>query len=190
MKPPLPASLDTWVDAATNGSFAVQAQQAALEIAAKEIERARAGHYPTVDLVANVGRNHAPQGLTGTMDTNANNIGVQLNIPIYQGGYVNSKTREAIANRSAAEAGLDSARRAATLNTRQSFLGVVNGLAQIRALEAALVADASSRAREAGAVDLRVTVDREVKEVEIEGRTMFIEARVTATASGRPRVAH
>ncbi|MBL9075695.1 hydantoinase/oxoprolinase family protein [Tabrizicola sp.] len=60
----------------------------------------------------------------------------------------------------------------------------------LAALEAALVADASSRAREAGAVDLRVTVEREVNEVEIEGRTMFIEARVTATASGRPRVAH
>jgi N-methylhydantoinase A/oxoprolinase/acetone carboxylase beta subunit len=62
--------------------------------------------------------------------------------------------------------------------------------AALAALEAALVAEASSRAKEAGAVDLRVTVDREVKEVEIEGRTMFIEARVTATASGRPRVAH
>ncbi|MFN6057802.1 MAG: hydantoinase/oxoprolinase N-terminal domain-containing protein [Paracoccaceae bacterium] len=62
--------------------------------------------------------------------------------------------------------------------------------AALAALEAALVSDASQRAREAGAVDLRVTVDREVKEVEIEGRTMFIEARVTATASGRPRVAH
>ncbi len=58
------------------------------------------------------------------------------------------------------------------------------------ALEAALVAEASARAKEAGAVDLRVTVDREVKEVEIEGRTMFIEARISATASGRPRVAH
>ena len=62
--------------------------------------------------------------------------------------------------------------------------------AALSALEAALVAEASRRARQAGAVDLRLTVDREVKEVEIEGRTMFIEARVTATASGRPRVAH
>ena len=41
----------------------------------------------------------------------------------------------------------------------------------------------------AGAVDLRLVIDREVKDVEIEGRTMFIEARVSATASGRPRVA-
>ena len=62
--------------------------------------------------------------------------------------------------------------------------------AALAALETALVADASARAKAAGAVDLRVTVDREVKEVEIEGRQMFIEARVTATASGRPRVAH
>jgi N-methylhydantoinase A/oxoprolinase/acetone carboxylase beta subunit len=62
--------------------------------------------------------------------------------------------------------------------------------AALRAAEAAVLADASARAREAGAVDLRLTVDRAVKEVEIEGRLMFIEARVTATASGRPRVAH
>ena len=61
--------------------------------------------------------------------------------------------------------------------------------AALATLEAALVAEASSRAKEAGAVDLRVTIDREVNEVEIEGRTMFIEARVTVTASGRPRVA-
>ncbi len=62
--------------------------------------------------------------------------------------------------------------------------------AALAALEAALTGEASSRAREAGAVDLRLTVDRDVREVEIEGRQMFIEAKVTVTASGRPRVAH
>jgi N-methylhydantoinase A/oxoprolinase/acetone carboxylase beta subunit len=62
--------------------------------------------------------------------------------------------------------------------------------AALRAVETAIQEEASLRAREAGAVDLRLTVDRAVKEVEIEGRLMFIEARVTATASGRPRVAH
>jgi N-methylhydantoinase A/oxoprolinase/acetone carboxylase beta subunit len=62
--------------------------------------------------------------------------------------------------------------------------------AALRAVESALLEEASARAREAGAVDLRLTVDRAMKEVEIEGRLLFIEARVTATASGRPRVAH
>ncbi|MCX7286742.1 MAG: hydantoinase/oxoprolinase family protein, partial [Rhodobacterales bacterium] len=61
--------------------------------------------------------------------------------------------------------------------------------AALLALETALVAEASDRARAAGAVDLRLVVDRAAKEVEIEGRTMFIEATVTVTASGRPRVA-
>ncbi|WP_136644893.1 hydantoinase/oxoprolinase N-terminal domain-containing protein [Tabrizicola sp. YIM 78059] len=68
----------------------------------------------------------------------------------------------------------------------ESFASVEAALA---AVEAAVVTEASDRARQAGAVDLRVTVDRAVKEVEIEGRTMFIEAKVTATASGRPRIA-
>jgi N-methylhydantoinase A/oxoprolinase/acetone carboxylase beta subunit len=65
----------------------------------------------------------------------------------------------------------------------------VTAEAALQAMEAALVVEASDRARRAGAVDLRLTTDRAVKEVEIEGRMMFIEARVTATASGRPRVA-
>ena len=61
--------------------------------------------------------------------------------------------------------------------------------AALQALEAALVAEASDRARAAGAIDLRLVVDRDIRQVEVEGRQMFIEAKVTATASGRPRVA-
>lgn len=62
--------------------------------------------------------------------------------------------------------------------------------AAIAALEAALVRDASDRARQAGAEDLRITTARDIREASVEGRAMFIEATVTATASGRPRVAH
>jgi len=57
-------------------------------------------------------------------------------------------------------------------------------------MEAAVIAEASRRARGAGAEDLRLVVTRDVREAEVEGRAMFIEAMVTATASGRPRVAH
>ncbi|MGL5008405.1 MAG: hydantoinase/oxoprolinase family protein, partial [Paracoccaceae bacterium] len=62
--------------------------------------------------------------------------------------------------------------------------------AALAAMEAALVAEATARARAAGAVDLRVSVARDVREAMVEGRAMFIEAQVSATASGRPRVAH
>jgi len=146
LKPPQPASLEKWVDAAEKDSFAVQAQQAAAEVAAKEVERMRAGHYPTLDAVANYGRNNSALSFLGNdnLETNARNIGLQLNIPIFQGGYVNSKTREAVANRSAADATLENTKRTAALNAQQSFLGVVNGLAQVRALDAALISSTSA----------------------------------------------
>lgn len=60
----------------------------------------------------------------------------------------------------------------------------------LSALEAALTTEATTRARAAGAEDLRLTATRDIREAEVEGRSMFIEATVTVTASGRPRVAH
>ena len=62
--------------------------------------------------------------------------------------------------------------------------------AALEALEIALRAEAESRARAAGAEDLRVTAVRDLREVDIEGRKMFVEASVSVTAAGRPRVAH
>ena len=62
--------------------------------------------------------------------------------------------------------------------------------AALDALETALVTEARARAQAAGAADLHVIINRQVNEAEVEGRSMFIEATITATASGRPRVAH
>jgi N-methylhydantoinase A/oxoprolinase/acetone carboxylase beta subunit len=62
--------------------------------------------------------------------------------------------------------------------------------AALDALEQNLSKDAQDRARAAGAEDLRLTVKRDIREAEIEGRKMFIEATISVTAAGRPRVAH
>ena len=146
LKPPQPAAMEKWVEAAEKDSFAVQAQQAGAELAAKEVERTRAGHYPTLDAVASYGKNNSALSFLGTdtLETTSRNVGLQLNIPIFQGGYVNSKTREAAANKLAAEASLENTKRMAALSAQQSYLGVVNGLAQIRALNAALISSTSA----------------------------------------------
>ncbi|WP_300336027.1 TolC family outer membrane protein [Accumulibacter sp.] len=145
MEPPQPANMEQWVTAAEQDSFVVQAQQAATEAASKAIEINKAGHYPTVDLVANYAQTNGPgQFGVGSIDNTTRQVGVQLNIPIFQGGSVNSKTREAIARRDTEQAALDNARRSSALNARQSYLGVVNGLSGVRALEAALVSSLSS----------------------------------------------
>ena len=145
MEAPQPAGMEPWVEAAERDSFVVQAQEAAAEAADKAVEINRAGHYPTVDVVANYGQNNGPgQSGLGSIDTTTRQIGLQVNIPIFQGGAVNSRTREAAARRDAERASLDNVRRTSALSARQAYLGVVNGLAEVRALEAALLSSLSS----------------------------------------------
>lgn len=156
---PQPDNITDWVTAAESGSLGVQAQQLAREIAAREVERARAGHLPTVDLVASHGVNHRPQLATDRSE--ATTLGVQLNLPLYAGGRVSSVTREAAALRMKADADLDDARRAAALAARQSWLGVTSGMAQVKALEAARVSSTSAlEANKLGyEVGVRINID-------------------------------
>ena len=142
---PQPADMKKWAAAAENDNINFQLQMAALEIASLEVDRQRAGHYPTVDLVASTGSTTAlaSAGL-GLVDSDFRSIGVQVNLPIFQGGQVVSRQREASANRAAAESNLEQARRNAALQARQQYLGATNGLAQVRALKAALISSQSS----------------------------------------------
>ncbi|MBL8494107.1 MAG: TolC family outer membrane protein [Rhodocyclaceae bacterium] len=144
---PQPDDIQQWVGAAEQNSFAVQAQQAGLEVATREIERQRAGHYPTVDLVASHNRSKglSSSGVSlGTAESSSNVVGLQLAVPLYQGGLVMSREREAVALKEKASGDLETTRRAAALSARQAYLGVSSGTAQVKALEAALVSSQSA----------------------------------------------
>jgi outer membrane protein len=144
LEAPQPADMEKWVADAQSNNPQLAIAQAYAQLAEKEVERNRGGHYPTVDLVANYGKNYATGGTFGlASDTRNSNIGVQLNMPLFQGGAVNSKWREAEANRERARQDLESARRNVTLQTSQAYFGVVNGMAQVQALQQALVSSTS-----------------------------------------------
>ncbi len=138
LETPMPDRLQDWLGAAEQDALTVQVQRLQAEIASREVDKQRAGHYPTLDLVANRGKSKSFAANTGTVDSDVANVGVQVNIPLFQGGLVASRQREAVANRQAAQAGLEAARRNAALATRQYYLGVTSGLSQVRALKAAL----------------------------------------------------
>ena len=145
ISPPQPADMKQWAAAAEADNINVQIQKAALEIASREVDRQRAGHYPTLDLVANQGSSTAfASTAAGMLETDFQNIGIQLNLPIFQGGLVVSRQSEASANRATAESTLEQTRRNSALQARQHYLGSVNGVAQVRALRAALVSSLSS----------------------------------------------
>lgn len=149
-------NVEKWVEQAQAGNLQLIVAQTGAELADKEVARNRGGHYPTVDLVANYSQNTANGGIYGVgSDSQFKSVGVQLNVPIFEGGAIQSKWREAEANRDRAQSELENARRSTATQTRQAYLGVVNGMAQVRALEAALkssesLLDASKLGQEVG----------------------------------------
>ena len=71
-------------------------------------------------------------------------VGLQLNIPIYSGDATNAKVSEAIATRFKTRADLEAARRQAVSDATQAYAGIANGLAQIDALDSAVVSGQSA----------------------------------------------
>jgi outer membrane protein len=163
LKPPQPVVMQSWVDLARQSNLQVRIAQSAATFAQQEIARNRAGHLPTLDAFATVASAGTGAGTTGGFgnDTRTTSVGVQLTLPLYQGGAVSSRVREAIANETRAGDELESARRGAEFNARQAFLGITSGIAQVQALEAALLStesqlDSTRLGREVG---VRTQVD-------------------------------
>jgi outer membrane protein len=138
--------MDAWVDLAEKQSYPVLIQESATEIAALEARRNQAGHYPTLDLVGNLGYTTQDGSQFSSIGSNltTGSIGLQFALPIYQGGGISSRAREAAAGHEKAKQDLENARRSAAFVARQSYLAVLAGVAQVRAFEQALVSSRSA----------------------------------------------
>ena len=138
---PLPQDINTWVRAAETGSYSVQIARSGYEIATREIQRQRDAYKPTVDLVSgyNINKFNGTQSSDLNPRINSGSIGVLLNVPIYTGGLIQSRVREALALQERSNFDLDSARRIASNAARDAYTGVNFGLAQVSALESAEV---------------------------------------------------
>ncbi|MBW8329552.1 MAG: TolC family outer membrane protein [Thiobacillus sp.] len=132
-------TLDEWAARAADGNLQAEIQRIAKTIADQEVERNRAGHYPTLDAVAGYNINNNQSFGTGKIDTKIASIGLELNLPIYHGGQTSSPVREAHANQEKARQDLENATREAGLQARQAWLNVNSGIARVQALEQALV---------------------------------------------------
>ncbi|MBS0320270.1 MAG: TolC family outer membrane protein [Proteobacteria bacterium] len=132
---PEPDNAQSWIDRAMQNNLNVQVAQSTVTLQELEIERQRAGHLPTVDLVASYGGSwgNGSTSFSQSFNTRSGLIGLSVNIPLYQGGYVNSKVREAIALEDNAKAQLEAARRNALYNSQTGFSGVTSSVASIKA---------------------------------------------------------
>lgn len=145
---PEPTEMEKWVEVAHNNNLALKVQLHSLQLATQEVARTRAGHLPTLDIVGNYSDNRANGGVSSDLvgynkAAKTASVGLQLEIPLYQGGAISSRAREAVANQQKAQDEVEAARRQAELQTRQAYLNVASAVAQVQAYEQALISSQS-----------------------------------------------
>jgi outer membrane protein len=146
---PDPSNMDEWDKRAQESNLTIIAAQNGVEIAKRKIDIQFAGHLPTLDLVGTAAFSDTtrPRGI----GTESQAVGMQLNIPLFQGGMVSSQVRQAGHDADAAAEQLDKQRRAVTRETKNAYRGILSSISQVTALKAAVISSQSALdASEAG----------------------------------------
>lgn len=154
---PDPDDMHWWMESASQNPQILGLRQN-VRIAQAEVAHARGGHYPTLDFVAGHSDSRASGSVftSASSETKVQNIGLRLQVPILQGGLVDSRIREAAANHDKAREELEDARREISVQAQQAFLAATNGIRQVEALGQAVMS--SENALEASRAGLKVGV--------------------------------
>ncbi|HYE34169.1 TolC family outer membrane protein [Methylocaldum sp.] len=177
LKGPEPESIEDWSNLAQQGNFGIIAAENRSLVAKKDIDLQFSGHLPSMDLVGSAGftDTNRPQGIS----TEYQVIGMQVNVPMFAGGGVNSRVRQARHEYEAAQENLDGVRRSIKRQVKDAYRGILSSISQVEALQAAVVSSQSAvEASEAGLeVGTRTMVD-----VLTEQRNLFRAKRDYARA--------
>jgi protease secretion system outer membrane protein len=190
--------VDDWIERAETHSPEVQSLRAQVEVARQEVDKAQAGHYPTLDAIAQWSRSDSDTVTAVKNRYNNKSIGLQLNIPIFSGGYVKSAVRQAVAAQTRAEEALEALRRDLGVRLHREFRGVTEGALRVKALEQAVrsaeqVVLSNRRSFEAGSRTLPDILNAEQQKVSAQrdlaqARFIYLFSRVRLHAlSGGPK---
>lgn len=184
----LQANLDDLIAQASENSPEIRSLKARVEASRLELDKASAGHYPTLDLVGQVSKSQSENITNPFASYFSRSIGVQLNVPIYSGGNVSSLERQALAQYQGAQAQLDAGLLEMSLKVQREFRGVNEGAAKIRALgqaarSANVALDSTNKSFKAGMRSILnvLDADQELKSSErnlIQARYNYIMSRI------------
>ena len=194
---PTPDRVQDWTERAEAQSPEIRSLKAQLEAARQEVEKAQAGHYPTLDAIAQLSRSESDSVTSVNSRYNNRSLGLQLNVPIYAGGYVRSTVRQAQADQVRVEYALEALSRDLGVRVHREFRGVTEGVLKVRAMEQAVrsseqLALSNRRSFEAGSRTLNDTLNAEQQKVSAQrdlalARYSYLLARVRLQAlSGAP----
>jgi outer membrane protein len=147
LPPVVPQDVNVWVDQSALVHPSVRQAQNGLEIAELEVNKAEAGHKPTLDVNASYNTTRNPSGSTQSAlnsKSNTATIGLTFNLPLFAGFATQNRIKETLSLKDKAESDLEGAKRTVALATRTAFFGVQSGLGQVKALEAAELSSQSA----------------------------------------------
>ena len=136
--PPAPANPEEWVTRAEDVSPELRTLRANITAVEQDVEKARAGHTPTVDLIVQRSKSQSENQITINQHYLTSQVGLQVNIPIFSGGYVNSQTRQSLANLDKHQMLYEAKRRETGVQVRKEYQSVTEGILKVRALEQAV----------------------------------------------------
>jgi outer membrane protein len=142
----LEQGMDKWLEVALQNNLSIQIQQDAVKYAEQEVDRLGAGHLPTLDALASYSDsyvNGSPSVYGSGNELKTGTIGLQLQIPLYQGGAISSRVRQAALNKQKALDDVEIARRKTELETQRAYLNLNTSIAQVKAYEQALISSQS-----------------------------------------------
>lgn len=193
---PVPASLAAWQARGESRSTLVQSRQSELQIARAEISKHTLASRPTVDLVASYGARQQSGSLSPLVAPDGDrtgSVGLMLNIPLYAGGALDSRQREAAARLGQVEYELAAARREARLKVQEGYLAVTTGVSRVAAQEQALLSarsalEATTRGRDVGTRTELDVLDAQQRlyaaELElVQGRADYLLGRLRLAAA-------
>lgn len=139
MQPPEPSVAQAWIDRGLSQSPDLLSQQYSFREAQMEVKAQNAGHLPTLDLVfRNINEDQGGSVFGGASEVDTQEIALQLNIPLYQGGGVSSRKREAFDRMYKSQEDLVFIQRQITKEVNTAFQGVIANIAQVEALRRTL----------------------------------------------------
>ena len=135
---PEPQDIEAWANTSLQNNIALSAATVESEIAQQEIRRQHAQHFPTLDVTGSHGWNKQG-GRFGSTSVTQGDIGIEFNMPIFEGWSTVSRTRQAEHDHRASVERLEQTKRAIYRQTREAYLGVISQISSVKALKQAVL---------------------------------------------------
>lgn len=138
LQTPQPNNIEDWINAATQNNLKLMAARYGVEVAREKIKMQASGHLPSLSLIGNYGKTDTFNNVPSSLNKNGGTLGLELDVPIFAGGAVSSKTRQAQYDFQTASANLDNTYRLLIINTRQKYNDVLADISKIKAEQQAI----------------------------------------------------